>query len=172
MVDAGYGRIVMTTSHGILGSAPLLAYGSAKGAVFALARALSVTGRDLGITVNSIAPVAVTRLAGGSEDGEDGVSPDSLLDGSTPSLVSPLVALLCHRSCPVTGETFLAGGRRHARLFVAETEGYVHPGTDLTPEAIAEHWNQIMDESAHYIPEDTSAWMKANAERTAATPIG
>jgi NAD(P)-dependent dehydrogenase (short-subunit alcohol dehydrogenase family) len=168
MVQAGYGRIVMTTSHGILGSAPLIAYGTAKGGVFALARALAVTGQGLGITVNSIAPIAATRIAGGNDDGTSG---EGVLDGSTPALVSPLVALLCHASCPVSGETFLSGGRRHARLFVAETEGYVHPEADVTPEVVAEHWGQIMDESEHYVPADTEAWMKANAERIAATPI-
>jgi hypothetical protein len=50
-----------------------------------------------------------------------------------------VVMLLCHESCRVTGETFLAGGRRHARLFLAETEGYIHPDADITPETVAEH---------------------------------
>ncbi|MGP4015021.1 SDR family NAD(P)-dependent oxidoreductase [Saccharopolyspora sp. 5N708] len=168
MADAGYGRIVMTTSHGILGSASLIAYGTAKGGVFALARALSVAGKDLGITVNSIAPVASTRLAGGSDDGDSG---RGTLDGSAPTRVSPLVALLCHESCPVSGETFLAGGRRHARLFVAETEGYIHPESDVTPENVAEHWREIMDESYYYIPQDTDTWLKGYAERIAASPI-
>ncbi|MFC8827362.1 SDR family NAD(P)-dependent oxidoreductase [Streptomyces sp. NPDC057137] len=167
MVRSGYGRIVMTTSHGILGSAPLIAYGTAKGGVFALARALAVTGRGLGITVNSIAPVAATRLAGGDDDGTSG---EGVLAGSTSALVSPLVTLLCHESCPVSGETFVSGGRRHARLFVGETEGYVHPDAGVTPEAVAEHWAQIMDAADHYIPEDTDAWMKGNAERIASTP--
>jgi NAD(P)-dependent dehydrogenase (short-subunit alcohol dehydrogenase family) len=168
MARSGYGRIIMTTSHGILGSAPLIAYGTAKGSVFALARALAVTGQGLGITVNSVAPIAATRLAGGNDDGTSG---EGVLDGSTPALVSPLVMLLCHESCPVSGETFLSGGRRHARLFVAETEGYVHPDPDLTPEAVAEHWGQIMDTSDHYVPADTDTWMKANAERIAAAPV-
>jgi NAD(P)-dependent dehydrogenase (short-subunit alcohol dehydrogenase family) len=169
MARAGYGRIVMTTSHGILGSASLIAYGTAKGGVFALARALAVTGQDLGITVNSIAPVAATRLAGGNDDGTSG---EGVLDGSPPALVSPLVMLLCHESCPVSGETLLSGGGRHARLFVAETEGYVHSEADLTPEVVAGHWDQIMDASDHYVPADTDTWMKANAERIAATPAG
>ncbi|MFF7601944.1 SDR family NAD(P)-dependent oxidoreductase [Streptomyces mirabilis] len=176
MVQSGYGRIVMTTSHGILGSAPLLAYGTAKGGVFALARALAVTGRELGITVNSVAPVAETRLAGGAdndtpEKADSGTSEKGFLDGSTPALVSPLVALLCHESCQVSGETFLSGGRRHARLFVAETEGYIHAGADVTPEVVAEHWAQIMNESDHYIPQDTNTWLVGNAERIAASPV-
>lgn len=159
MVKAGYGRIVMTTSHGILGSPPLLAYGTAKGGVFGLARGLAVTARehDLGIKVNSVAPVAATRLAGG-------------LDSDT-ALVAPLVMLLCHESCPVTGETFLSGGRRHARLFVAETEGYVHPSAELSPEAVAEHWPEIMDETRSYVPVDTTTWMADNNARIAAVPV-
>jgi NAD(P)-dependent dehydrogenase (short-subunit alcohol dehydrogenase family) len=164
MARSGYGRIVMTTSHGILGSPSLIAYGTAKGGVFALARALAVTGQGLGITVNSVAPVAATRLAGGDDDGTSGAG---LLDGSTAALVPPLVMLLCHESCPVSGETFLSGGRRHARLFVAETEGYIHPDTDVTPEVVAGHWKHIMDTSDYYIPADTDTWMKANAERIA-----
>jgi NAD(P)-dependent dehydrogenase (short-subunit alcohol dehydrogenase family) len=168
MARSGYGRIVMTTSHGILGSPALIAYGTAKGGVFALARALAVTGRGLGITVNSVAPVAATRLAGGDDDGTSG---EGVLDGSPPALVSPLVMLLCHESCPVSGETFLSGGRRHARLFVAETEGYIHPDANVTPEVVAGHWGQIMDASDHYVPADTDTWMKANAERIAATAI-
>jgi hypothetical protein len=84
--------------------------------------------------------------------------------GSTPALVSPLVALLCHESCPVSGETFLSGGRRHARLFVAETEGYVHPDVDLTPEVVAEHWAQIMNESVYYV--------RPRSPRRASSPPG
>jgi NAD(P)-dependent dehydrogenase (short-subunit alcohol dehydrogenase family) len=168
MAEAGYGRIVMTTSHGILGSPALIAYGTAKGGVFALARALAVTGQDLGITVNSIAPIAATRLAGGNDDGTSG---EGVLDGSAPTLVAPLAMLLCHESCTVSGETFLSGGRRHARLFVAETEGYVHPGAAVTPEVVAGQWGQIMDTSDQYIPADTDAWMNANAKRIAAVPV-
>jgi NAD(P)-dependent dehydrogenase (short-subunit alcohol dehydrogenase family) len=168
MARAGYGRIVMTTSHGILGSPALIAYGTAKGGVFALSRALAVTGQDLGITVNSVAPVAMTRLAGGDDDGGPG---EGLLQGSLPELVSPLVMVLCHESCPVSGETFLSGGRRHARLFVAETEGYVHSDPDLTPEAVAGHWGQIMDPTDHYIPADTGMWLQGYAEWIAAAQV-
>jgi hypothetical protein len=75
------------------------------------------------------------------------------------------------RVFPVSGETFLSGGRRDARLFVAETEGDVHPNADVTPEVVAGLWGQIMDASDHHIPADTDTWMKANAERIAATPV-
>jgi hypothetical protein len=72
----------------------------------------------------------------------------------------------------VTGAGRGIGTTRQPRArFVAETEGYVHPEVDVTPEAVAEHWGQIMNESDHYVPADTDAWLKGNAERIAATPI-
>jgi NAD(P)-dependent dehydrogenase (short-subunit alcohol dehydrogenase family) len=167
MAKAGYGRVVMTTSHGILGAPFLTSYGTAKGGVFALARGLATLGRDAGIKVNSIAPVAATRLTRGPTDSSEG----GIADENAPALVSPLVALLCHETCAVTGETFVSGGRRQARLFLAETEGYVHPDVGLTPEAVASHWAQIMDESAHYLPPDTATWVDMNDARIAVVPV-
>jgi NAD(P)-dependent dehydrogenase (short-subunit alcohol dehydrogenase family) len=167
MVKAGYGRVVMTTSHGILGASFLTSYGTAKGGVFALARGLAMLGQSSGIKVNSVAPVAATRLTSGPNDTSEGGIPDE----NAAALVSPLVALLCHESCSVSGETFVSGGRRQARLFLAETEGYVHPDSHLTPEAVVDHWAQIMDESAHYLPPDTTTWVTMNAARIAGTPV-
>jgi NAD(P)-dependent dehydrogenase (short-subunit alcohol dehydrogenase family) len=167
MVAAGYGRVVMTTSHGILGSASLTSYGTAKGGVFALARGLAMLGQDAGIKVNSVAPVAATRLTGGPAANAGGGTSEE----NAPALVSPLVAWLCHETCSVSGETFLSGGRRQARIFLAETEGYVHPDSNVTPEAVVAHWAQIMDESAHYLPPDTASWLGMHGSRVAAKPV-
>ena len=46
----------------------------------------------------------------------------------SPELVAPMAAFLAHESCPVSGEMYAAGGGRFARLFIASTTGYVHPG--------------------------------------------
>jgi NAD(P)-dependent dehydrogenase (short-subunit alcohol dehydrogenase family) len=167
MARAGYGRIVMTTSHGILGAPFLTSYGTAKGGVFALARGLATIGENIGIKVNNIAPVASTRLTqAGTDPSGTGISPEI-----APGLVSPLVALLCHESCPVTGETLMSGGRRHARIVVAETEGYLHPDFDVTPEVVAAHWSEIMDDSKRYVPSSTLAWSEANQSRIDAAPV-
>jgi NAD(P)-dependent dehydrogenase (short-subunit alcohol dehydrogenase family) len=162
MARAGYGRVVMTTSHGILGAPFLTSYGTAKGGAFALGRGLATIGRDIGIKVNNVAPEAATRLA----PGHDG---DNQQDRN-PALVSPLVALLCHESCPVNGETFLSGGRRYARIVLAESEGYLHPDFDVTPETISAHWPEIMDVSELHMPPDTHAWVEANHAKIAAGP--
>ncbi len=118
MVDQGYGRIVMTTSAGVFGLPNNTSYATAKGAVIGLTRSLTVAGAEHGITVNCIAPGAMTRMAGrGGEEPTPEMSPD---------LVAPMVALLAHEECPVSGEIYAAGFGRFARIFIAMTPGYVH----------------------------------------------
>src|SRR5579863_5614328 len=53
MVNAAYGRIVMTTSSGIFGMPANTAYATAKGAIIGLARSLSTAGARHGIRVNA-----------------------------------------------------------------------------------------------------------------------
>ena len=55
---------------------------------------------------------------------------DWFLAHDAPELVSPLVALLAHEDCPVSGEFLVAGGGRVARTLLAETRGYVEPRSD------------------------------------------
>jgi hypothetical protein len=88
-----------------------------------------------------------TRLAGGGDDGGPG---EGLLAARPPELVS------------------LAGGCRHVGLFIAETEGYIHPGADVMPETVAEHWGQITDVSDFCVPADTDSWLAMNADWIAA----
>jgi hypothetical protein len=49
-------------------------------------------------------------------------------------LVAPVVAVLAHEACPVSGEVVLAAGGRIARVFTAQTRGVYRP--DLTPESV------------------------------------
>ena len=146
MVDQGYGRIVMTTSSGMFGLSNNTSYAAAKGAVVGLARSLATAGADHGIKVNLIAPGALTRMAG------RGSAPPEM----SPDLVAPMAAFLAHEDCPVTGEIYAAGFGRFARMFIAQTEGYV--SSDPTIEDVAEHWKAINDESGYYVPADLTAW--------------
>jgi len=72
--------------------------------------------------------------------------------------VAPMVAFLAHESCPVNGEIYAAGAGRFARIFIASTEGYVHPDTPATIEDIAKNWDTINDESTYSVPGDLLAW--------------
>jgi NAD(P)-dependent dehydrogenase (short-subunit alcohol dehydrogenase family) len=148
LVEQGYGRVVLTTSTGVLGLRDNTAYATAKGAVLGLARSLAVAGAKQGIKVNCIAPAASTRM--------------SRAGGNAPELpeeqAAPMVAYLAHEDCPVTGEIYTAGGGRFARLFIGSTEGHVHEGDQPTIEDVAARWDDINDESSYFVPEDLMAW--------------
>ena len=75
-----------------------------------------------------------------------------------PEFVAPMVAYLCHESCPVSGEIYAAGGGRFARLFIAATEGYVQQDGVPTVEDVAQQWATINDESGYYVPADVPEW--------------
>ena len=66
---------------------------------------------------------------------------------------------LAHESCPVSAGIYLAGGGRFARLFVASTDGYLHPD-DVAPtiEDVAANWAAINDEASYYVPTSTLDW--------------
>ena len=153
MVEQGYGRIVMTTSTGMFGLAGNFSYATAKAAVIGLTRSLSTEGPKHGIKINLIAPGALTRMAGHpTEEASPEMSPD---------LVAPMVAFLAHEDCPVSGEIYAAGFGRFARIFIASTEGYVHPGPAPTIEDVAAHWDTINDETGYSVPADLTAWSAA-----------
>jgi NAD(P)-dependent dehydrogenase (short-subunit alcohol dehydrogenase family) len=150
MVDQGYGRIVMTTSAGLFGLPNNTSYATAKAAVIGLTRSLTTAGAAHGITVNCIAPAAITRMAGpGGEDAGPEMSPD---------LVAPMVALLAHEECPVSGEIYAAGFGRFARIFIAMAPGYVHTGSAPTIEDVADQWAAINDDPGYSIPADLPEW--------------
>ncbi len=169
MAAAKYGRVVFTTSTSALGAPDTVAYTTAKAGVLGLGRALAQVGLPLGIAVNLVAPMAMTRMMSAGH-GRSETPPD--VPERAPALVAPLVALLCHESCPVTGQAFVTGMRRHALLFISETEGYVHPSLDgLTPEALRDHWDEIADPASGVVVSDTTSWIERNSRIVAATPL-
>ncbi|HEY1635347.1 MAG TPA: SDR family NAD(P)-dependent oxidoreductase [Acidimicrobiales bacterium] len=158
MVKQGYGRVVMTTSTGVFGLPDNLGYATAKAAVIGMTRSLTVAGAAHGIKANLIAPAASTRMAAHASDGLDpGGQPAP--KQMEPELVAPIVAFLAHEECSVSGEIYVAGAGRFARIFVASTEGYVHPRpAQMTIEDVAENWGTINDETGYYTPADLLEW--------------
>ena len=151
MVEQGYGRVVMTTSSGMFGLPNNVSYAAAKAGVIGLTRSLATAGAEHGIKLNLIAPAAMTRMGGGER-------PDT--DEMAPALVAPMVAYLAHEDCPVSGEIYAAGAGRFARIFIAQTAGYVQ-STPATIEDIAQHWETINDESGYSVPADLMSWSAA-----------
>lgn len=162
MQEQGYGRVITTTSTGMLGLADNLAYATAKGALIGFTRSLAISGAPQGILVNCIAPNAVTRPS------ESAAKPNIVTEGKMDTarvsamqtdLVSPMVAYLAHESCDVNGEILVAGAKRFARWFMGFTNGWLDESEDIpTPETMLEHWEEIVDENHYYVPKTTYEW--------------
>ncbi|NIM96280.1 MAG: SDR family NAD(P)-dependent oxidoreductase [Anaerolineales bacterium] len=104
MRERGYGRIVMTTSAaGLFGNFGQTNYGAAKMGIVGMMNTLKLEGAKYNIQVNTVAPLAATRL---TED----VMPAEFLEQLTPEHVAPLVLYLCSEECTDTGLIINAGG--------------------------------------------------------------
>ena len=138
MRDAGYGRIVFTASAaGIYGNFGQANYAMAKLGLVGLSNTLALEGKKKNVFVNTIAPIAGSRLT-------ETVLPKELLDALLPEYVSPLVAYLCHESCEENGGLFEIGGGFVGKLRWERSAGASFKlGKPIPPEAIAREWSKI-----------------------------
>ncbi|HEY9312507.1 SDR family NAD(P)-dependent oxidoreductase [Williamsia sp.] len=136
MCEAGYGRIVLTSSiGGIYGNKNVANYGSAKAGIIGLSNVAALEGDEHGVKANVIVPAALTRLAEGLDT--------SAYPPMGPELTAPAVGWLAHESCSITGEMLVAIAGRIARAFVAETPGVYQPS--WTIEEVGEQIATIRD---------------------------
>jgi NAD(P)-dependent dehydrogenase (short-subunit alcohol dehydrogenase family) len=139
MCDAGYGRIVLTSSiGGLYGNHDVVNYAVAKAGVIGLSNVAAIEGAAHGVKSNVIVPAAVTRMAEGIDT--------SAYPPMGPELVAPAVAWLAHESCSITGEMLIALAGRLARAFIAETPGVYRPS--WTIEEVGQHLDAIRDDTA------------------------
>lgn len=93
MRQQGYGRIINTASAaGLFGSFGQVNYSAAKLGIHGFSMALAREGEKKNIRVNTIAPLAASRML-------ETVMPPDVLANLKPALVAPLVGYLCHESC-------------------------------------------------------------------------
>ncbi len=103
MRGQGYGRIVLTTSAaGLHGNFGQTNYSAAKLALVGFMNTLKLEGKKYDIKVNTIAPIATTRLT-------DDILPPDMKDKLKPELVVPLMLYLAAQQCPDTGGIYNAG---------------------------------------------------------------
>lgn len=116
MREQKYGRIINTASAaGLYGSFGQVNYSAAKLGLHGFTMALAREGEKRNIRVNTIAPLAASRML-------ETVMPPDVLANLKPALVVPLVAWLTHDSCEESGSVFEVGGGYAAKLRWQRTE--------------------------------------------------
>jgi NAD(P)-dependent dehydrogenase (short-subunit alcohol dehydrogenase family)/acyl dehydratase/putative sterol carrier protein len=133
MKENRYGRIIMTTSAaGLYGNFGQTNYSAAKMGLVGLMNTLKLEGEKYDLKVNTVAPIAATRLT------EDILPPD-LFEKLKPELVAPLVLFLCSEQCPVSGAVYNAGMGYFNRAALVSGPGVMlsDGSTVPTPETVA-----------------------------------
>lgn len=145
MMEAGYGRIVMTSSvNGVYSNKNVANYSAAKGGMIGLANTAAIEGFERNVKANCILPAAVTRMSEGIDT--------SQFPPMTPEMVAPLVAWLCHESCDVTGELLISAAGRMARAWTAESQGVYRPEWSIEDVAAEAAAIRSMDNPLHFSP--------------------
>ena len=147
MREQAFGRILMTTSStGLYGNFGQANYGAAKAALVGLMKTLSIEGAKYNIKVNTIAPLAATRM---TED----LMPPELLSRMGPETVSPAAVFLVSDDAP-TNAIINAGGGGFERAYVTLTRG-IHVGADdMTAETVAARFEEISDRTGEVVPDN------------------
>ncbi|MCB1689783.1 MAG: SDR family NAD(P)-dependent oxidoreductase [Halioglobus sp.] len=136
MCEAGYGRIVLTSSiGGLYGNHETANYGVAKAGTIGLSNVVAIEGAAEGVKCNVIVPGAITRMAEGIDI--SAYPPMSL------ELVAPVVGWLAHENCSITGEMLVSIAGRVAKAFIGETQGVYQDPWSI--EQVGEQIEQIGD---------------------------
>ena len=147
MREQNYGRILMTASStGLFGNFGQANYGAAKLGLAGLTKTLYLEGAKNNIRVNTLAPVAGTRMT------EDLGMPEAFFKALAPENVTPAAVFLVSEDAP-TNMIIGAGAGVYQASFVTLTPGAALAPEDRTAEGIAAHWAQIIDRAGEIVPQ-------------------
>ncbi len=136
--ERGYGRVIFTTSAaGLYGNFGQTNYSAAKMGLVGLMNTLKLEGKKYDIKVNTVAPIATTRLT-------DELLPPDLAEKLRPEFVVPMVTYLASERCAVTGEIFNAGMGYFNRAAIVDGPGTVIGDGQRIP--TVEELHQVWDE--------------------------
>src|SRR2546430_10543852 len=139
------GRIVNTTSlSGLVGNFGQGNYSAAKGGIYSLTRTASMEFQRMGVTVNAIAPVALTRM---TQDLQmfKGVSAEQM----GPQYIAPVAAFLASDlAADITGVVVGVQGPKIFVYKMVEGEGVTRDGGPWSPDEIKDRWGAVNQISA------------------------
>ena len=133
-----YGRVVLTaSSSGIWGQFGQANYGAAKTSMLGLMNVLKQEGAKYNVMVNTLAPVAGTRLTAT-------VMPQEMVDRLVPEHVVPAVMYMVSEDNTDSGLIIEAGAGNFNRAVLVKGPG-LQPGMDDVKDAewVADHWSEI-----------------------------
>ena len=146
MREQNYGRILMTASStGLYGNFGQANYGAAKLGLAGLTKTLYLEGAKNNVRVNTIVPVAGTRM---TED----IFPAQAFEAFAPENVAPAALYLVSEDAPSNAMIGAGAGAYHA-AYVTMTTPIVLPPEQRTPEGIAAHWAKITDRKGEIVPQ-------------------
>src|SRR3546814_232513 len=155
MKAGGGGRMVaVTSSSGMLGAHAQANYAAAKSGLLGLTRAIALDGAASGIKANLLAPGALgTRMhlamvesaSYHADASADLVQNEHAAEQLKADLVSPMVTLLTHPTCPVTGEILCSWGGWYGRFGITLNRGWSAKGAPVTAEDLEDRWDQVVD---------------------------
>ena len=142
MLDNQFGRVIMTSSSsGLFGGHGHTNYASAKLGLVGFMHALIQEGTSKNVLVNSIAPMALTRMT-------EQVASPKFAATMQPEFVSAMVAFLCADECNLSGEIVECGMGYYSKVQILEGAGiFLGDGEVPSPADIQDNWSAISDMS-------------------------
>ena len=145
MREQSYGRVLMTaSSSGLFGNFGQANYGAAKLGLVGLAKTLYLEGAKYNIRVNSLAPLAATRM---TED----IIPEQIFPLFSPENVVPAALYLVSEDAPNNVIVGAGAGGYHS-AWVTMNDPVILPDDQRDVEGFAAHWEQISDRSGDSVP--------------------
>lgn len=135
-----YGRLIFTASAaGIYGNFGQANYAMAKLGLHGLAQTLAIEGAKKNVVVNTIAPIAGSRLTAT-------IMPPQILEQLKPEFVTPLLIKLCHDTHTDSGGLYEVGAGWIGKLRWERSRGHGFPiNAPLSAEQIDAQWQKITD---------------------------